>query len=827
MSQRRGAPSVMRRSIFLCLCAYVGALGGVPEAGAVVPREGKGARLPSSPRTATPTTPDPRRAITPAGAAGAIRPTDGAGRTPRPAAPVGARKGPERAEVFVRDTFYGVDGDSLLGRSGEAGATWTRHPKYPSNVDKNWVLSDEGRAYYGSGGYRGALYLASGVPDGNEYDLRMTWHVKTVPEDTDHGIVFRYDAATDTGYKLTYRTYTRRWELRLIKDGAATDLASYPQTLSPNADYGVLVQVRAGWIRVKIDEVTRMTARETTIKAAGRVGLWGYGIPGSTPTTGIHIDKFLAASSGYAPPHYDLTGPPTGAPGVPSADYTVALEKGVNPGAVTITPTASGLPGAFSRAAVTLTDASRSATFAFTPAGIGTGTISVGDGGRLRDPPAATFTSSYGPPARLAYFESQIPWPCAAGASRYTAGTGYWLDGTEHYDPILCFYNARDYCKRKGLPAADWSAAIAAAIVRYRDRAVIANGGVAGWHAYSSGCARHYLETRSRESLAAVGILNPKVSFASLTDGWKGHHVSREVAFMLMDAIEAERVGMGDQPRVDLLATRALGHLDEWSRPPETRLWATFVKPFMVALSCRSLIAYWHRYRDAKGDRGAIVAAIPGAVKRALDWLWENAWYPPVKAAAMGDGTWDKGTFTYMDLDGGGAIPEITGQAIRSVTSNCVFRGPDSLSPVDGYYKHAGIEFTTGVNDNNDRYSVIDYTGSTRTFTLSAAYHPTAAPRAGDLFTLHSGIDRDGGPGPTPDLNHMIAPAYAWAYWHEKAVNKDARAAAPWRARHDAIFNGGSMSWGPPTAQKQWNQALLWSTLGLDWRDRGDAVQVP
>ncbi|MEJ7637594.1 MAG: hypothetical protein WKF75_06275, partial [Singulisphaera sp.] len=304
----------------------------------------------------------------------------------------------------------------------------------------------------------------------------MTWHVKTVSNDIDHGIVFRYDAAGDTGYKLTYRTYTRRWELRLIKDGARTDLASYPQTLSADTDYGVLVQVRAGWIRVKIDEVTRMTARDTTIRAAGRVGIWGFGIPRSTPTAGIHLDRFLLASPGYAPPHYDLTGPSTGAPGLASANYTVALERGANPGAVTITPTASGIPGAFSPGTVTLTDAARSGTFTFTPAGLGKGTISVGDGGRLRDPPGASFTSAYGPPARLAYFESRIPWPCADGAGRYTAGTGYWLDGTEHYDPILCFYNARDYCKRKGLPAADWSAAIAAALVRYRDRYAIAIG---------------------------------------------------------------------------------------------------------------------------------------------------------------------------------------------------------------------------------------------------------------------------------------------------------------------------------------------------------------
>ncbi len=812
----------MRRSFHLCVCAV--ALCAVPEARAVVPREAEGTQPPPGP----PTAPAPRREILPARAAGAVPPTDRAGQAPGPAAPAGDREGPEKREVSVRESFYGAAGEGVLGRSGEVGATWTRHPKYPANVDNNWVLSGEGRAYFESDGYRGGLYLASGVPDGAEYDLRVTWHVKTVSNDTDHGIVFRYDAATDTGYKLTYRTYTRRWELRLIKDGASTDLASYPQALPADADYSALVQVRDGWIRVKIDEVTRMTVRDTTVGAARRVGLWGFGIARSSPAAGMHLDKFLLASPGHAPPHYDLNGPSTGTPGSASADFTVALEKGANPGAVTITPTASGVPGAFAPGTVTLTDAARSGTFAFTPAGIGTGTISVSDGGRLRDPPEVPFNSAFGPPARLAYFESQIPWPCKDGAGRYTAGTGYWLDGTEHYDPILCFFNARDYCKRKGLPEADWSAAIAAAIVRYRDRAVIANRGVAGWHAYASGCARHYLETKSRESLAAVKILNPKLSPAEMADGLQSQHVSREVAFMLMDAIEAERVGMGDQPRADTLVKLALGHLDQWSRPPATRPWATWVKPFMVALSCRSLIAYWHRYRDAKGERGKIVAAIPGAVKRSLDWLWENAWYPPGKAVAIDGGTWDKGAFTYMDLDGkGGAIPEITGQAVRSATSNRVFRGPDSLSSVDDHYKHAGIEFTTGRNDNNDRYLVVGYKGSTRTFTLSATYYPSAAPRRGDLFTLHSGIDREGRPGATPDLNHLIAPAYAWAYWHERAVHKDAAAATPWRARHDAIFDGGTMSWTPPTAQKQWNQALLWSTLGLDWRERGDAVSIP
>ncbi|MEJ7637593.1 MAG: hypothetical protein WKF75_06270 [Singulisphaera sp.] len=56
-----------------------------------------------------------------------------------------------------------------MGRSGETGRPGRRHPKYPANIAKNWVLSQRG-----SGGLRIRLprrCTASGVLDGSEYDL--------------------------------------------------------------------------------------------------------------------------------------------------------------------------------------------------------------------------------------------------------------------------------------------------------------------------------------------------------------------------------------------------------------------------------------------------------------------------------------------------------------------------------------------------------------------------------------------------------------------------------------------------------------------------------
>jgi hypothetical protein len=75
-----------------------------------------------------------------------------------------------------------------------------------------------------------------------------------------------------------------------------------------------------------------------------------------------------------------------------------------------------------------------------------------------------------------------------------------------------------------------------------------------------------------------------------------------------------------------------------------------------------------------------------------------------------------------------------------------------------------------------------------------------------------------GSTGPSPDLNALIAPAYAWMYF----TTGDPL----YRDRGDQVFAGGvtnSFLWGG----KQFNQAYMWTTDYVRWRNGGIAPPPP
>jgi hypothetical protein len=88
--------------------------------------------------------------------------------TPPPPPPPPA---PAPAPVdFVVDSFTGTAGTLLSARTGETGATWTRHDPYGSGTA---VLTPAGRVR--SSGKSGlAAYYASGTPATSEYDVQAT-----------------------------------------------------------------------------------------------------------------------------------------------------------------------------------------------------------------------------------------------------------------------------------------------------------------------------------------------------------------------------------------------------------------------------------------------------------------------------------------------------------------------------------------------------------------------------------------------------------------------------------------------------------------------------
>jgi P2-related tail formation protein len=89
----------------------------------------------------------------------------------------------------------------------------------------------------------------------------------------------------------------------------------------------------------------------------------------------------------FSDSEYGLTGPRSGAPGVPSLPFTVTLDPdAVLPNPVTVTPSELTHDGSFAPAHVTLSNTTRSATFTYTPHIIGIKRISCTNDGGLHDP---------------------------------------------------------------------------------------------------------------------------------------------------------------------------------------------------------------------------------------------------------------------------------------------------------------------------------------------------------------------------------------------------------------------------------------------------------
>lgn len=734
--------------------------------------------------------------------------------------------------IPLYDTFDGLAGP-LVDHAGQVGAAWSRHPAHAAAI-QSWSLSGLGSAYASTTGYESkAVYLASGVPDAADFDLRAGWTFKSTLGDSGVGVIFLAHATDDTYWRLLHDAGSNQWQLALVIGGGVdTAFGTYADAVTAGAARKVLIEVRvvAGstTATVKIDGTTRITGTSATATGGNRVGLYAFGTGSGSPTASRHLDRLMVGSAAFVPPDYDLSGPASVAPGAESGPFTVALSPGVNPGSVTVTPSVTGLVGTFSPASVTLADAARSATFTFTPdATPGNGTISVADSGTLADPPAMPFASVLGPPARLAAWRAFVPDCHSTGAHPYLPGAGTYMEGAEHYDPIVCMYHAQDYFVQHGLSPADWSVQIAAGIDRYRDYIIASNTPPQLHHVNTTGVCRHWYEAADPLDITGLDLIFAGTGDAANFLNTNRHMgVARETSYKLMGSVDREWAARGEHPLLDATAECCLGYIDQWTASPGT-YWGIWCKPWMAGLVMRSLIAYWDRYRGtADANRAALVAQVPGRIKACCDYIWASCWYPAGTPANFGGSSngWDKGALKYVDKPiTDPSIATITGLTIQTVTDSKTFTGPASLSAVDGYYKYAAFGFADPATFG-DGAAIHGYDGATRTFHLDPLYGPqTLTP--GTAFEIKSpGTESDMGPTPEPALNHMASPGFAWSYWHEKVVLGNPAGAIRFRVRHDALFDGASQSWGgDATSQKSYNQSLLWVTKGLEWRDRGDS----
>lgn len=202
-----------------------------------------------------------------------------------------ALPGSAGAATVVSDSFTDADGRLLQNHVGEVGATWTKHPNYPADFTLH-----QGRAY---GRYWG-MYLASGVPPSNEYDVSAELIVKSTGTGST-GVVGRADPSIDSFYMGRFNSANKDWELMKCA-GGCTVLATYPDDLlTMGVPHSVKLEIRNSAKTLYVDGIPRASTTDNSITRVGKAGL-RQGAANSTSTTGIHVDNFNVSAPDPPPP---------------------------------------------------------------------------------------------------------------------------------------------------------------------------------------------------------------------------------------------------------------------------------------------------------------------------------------------------------------------------------------------------------------------------------------------------------------------------------------------------------------------------------------------
>lgn len=169
-----------------------------------------------------------------------------------------------------------------------------------------------------------------------------------------------------------------------------------------------------------------------------------------------------------------------------------------------------------------------------------------------------------------------------------------------------------------------WKVRAAKATIFYRDSYINLNeGGIPGYWIFTEGLYRHYLESKDPKSKEALELITKNAAYArDTTDPQEtvDPEFSRETAYVILAYLRAEKLGAPRRPRLDLLVQHALGHLEKWARAQ-----TSYMRPFMVALTCRALAEFYDQLEDSEAT-AQIKKKIKISMILALDRVWESCW---------------------------------------------------------------------------------------------------------------------------------------------------------------------------------------------------------
>lgn len=199
-----------------------------------------------------------------------------------------------------------------------------------------------------------------------------------------------------------------------------------------------------------------------------------------------------------------------------------------------------------------------------------------------------------------------------------------------YYDAEWVYYQIYDYTKDTS-----WLNCAKKAGEVYRDNYVIpANSNIPGYWNFTHGLVQDYLRTGDIVSKNTALELSQNAAFSrdsTPVEDTVDATYSREVAYAITSYLQNENLGQTRRARLSILVDQALGHLDQWF----VLKTASYIRPFMVALTSQALIEYYEKTGDAR--------VVP-ALERAADWMWDNVWINDAKAFRYTDRTTEYGS---------------------------------------------------------------------------------------------------------------------------------------------------------------------------------------
>ena len=127
---------------------------------------------------------------------------------------------PSAGAEFSRDSFStGSSGTLLENRSGELGASWTKHTASGSNPMR---ITPGGRVRKDGTDTLRALYYASAVPPSANYSVSAQVTRQSIVDKDSIGVAGRISTSQDTFYSLQFQAKDRRWVLARIRNGHTT-----------------------------------------------------------------------------------------------------------------------------------------------------------------------------------------------------------------------------------------------------------------------------------------------------------------------------------------------------------------------------------------------------------------------------------------------------------------------------------------------------------------------------------------------------------------------------------------------------------------------------